>query len=160
MGSAAGGGGVELLGGVRGGILEWKGVGGRDWLAGGNGSGAGKKDGSRERERERELERSRYPRIIARTGSGVGKEEEGKERDREKEKREEGKKRRARVKWTEEETSDLYHGVKEVCVELMHTKRHGRINSKGQYGVGNWMKILKDPRYSFNNRSSVDLKDR
>ncbi|KAG4303107.1 hypothetical protein PCK1_000773 [Pneumocystis canis] len=49
--------------------------------------------------------------------------------------------RKKRTKWTIEETNDLLHGC--------HT-----------YGVGNWKKILHDPRYHFNNRSPIDLKDR
>ncbi|PWW72933.1 hypothetical protein C7212DRAFT_354541 [Tuber magnatum] len=49
--------------------------------------------------------------------------------------------RRVRRKWTEEETNDLIKGC--------HT-----------HGVGNWKKVLEDPRFHFNGRSSVDLKDR
>lgn len=49
--------------------------------------------------------------------------------------------RRARRKWTEQETNDLILGCHE-------------------HGVGNWKKVLDDPRFNFNGRSSVDLKDR
>lgn len=49
--------------------------------------------------------------------------------------------RRARRKWTEAETNDLIMGCRE-------------------HGVGNWKKVLDDPRFNFNGRSSVDLKDR
>jgi hypothetical protein len=49
--------------------------------------------------------------------------------------------RRARRKWTEQETNDLIMGCRE-------------------HGVGNWKKVLDDPRFNFNGRSSVDLKDR
>jgi hypothetical protein len=49
--------------------------------------------------------------------------------------------RRARRKWTDEETQDLIKGCRE-------------------HGVGNWKKVLDDPRFNFNGRSSVDLKDR
>jgi hypothetical protein len=50
-------------------------------------------------------------------------------------------KRRVRLGWTKDETSYLMDGC----------KRHG---------VGNWKKILTDPRYEFNCRTAVDLKDR
>jgi hypothetical protein len=49
--------------------------------------------------------------------------------------------RRTRRKWTEQETNDLILGCRE-------------------HGVGNWKKVLDDPRFNFNSRSSVDLKDR
>ncbi|ODV92712.1 hypothetical protein CANCADRAFT_1308 [Tortispora caseinolytica NRRL Y-17796] len=49
--------------------------------------------------------------------------------------------RKARVKWSEQETNDLLRG----CTV---------------HGVGNWKKILVDPELRFNNRSAVDLKDR
>jgi hypothetical protein len=49
--------------------------------------------------------------------------------------------RRTRRKWTEQETNDLILGCRE-------------------HGVGNWKKVLDDPKYNFNGRSSVDLKDR
>jgi hypothetical protein len=64
-----------------------------------------------------------------------------------------GKPRRTRSKWTAEETHDLIKGC-------------------GIHGVGNWKKyvprlwmfindrILEDPTFKFNNRTSVDLKDR
>ena len=48
---------------------------------------------------------------------------------------------KVRRKWTEEETNNLLLGVH-------------------KHGVGNWMDILEDPNFSFNNRSGVDLKDR
>ncbi|KIX06509.1 uncharacterized protein Z518_04485 [Rhinocladiella mackenziei CBS 650.93] len=51
------------------------------------------------------------------------------------------KPRRARRKWSEDETKDLLAGVK-------------------KYGVGKWKQILDDPSFSFSERSSVDLKDR
>ncbi len=51
------------------------------------------------------------------------------------------KPRRARRKWTEDETKDLLAGVK-------------------KYGIGKWKQILDDPAFSFSERSSVDLKDR
>ena len=44
-------------------------------------------------------------------------------------------------KWTEQETGDLLQGV-------------------ARHGVGNWKKILGDSQFTFDNRSSVDLKDR
>lgn len=50
-------------------------------------------------------------------------------------------KRRIRLRWSEEETQNLVDGCK-------------------VHGVGNWKKILMDPRYGFNNRTAVDLKDR
>lgn len=50
-------------------------------------------------------------------------------------------KRRVRVRWTNEETEYLIEGCK-------------------VYGVGNWKKILMDPRFHFNKRTAVDLKDR
>ncbi|KAJ2157284.1 hypothetical protein GGF46_004610 [Coemansia sp. RSA 552] len=49
--------------------------------------------------------------------------------------------RRAARKWTDEETDNLLWGC-------------------GKYGVGAWKKILDDPSFTFNNRTSVDLKDR
>ncbi|KAJ2792696.1 hypothetical protein GGI18_000201 [Coemansia linderi] len=49
--------------------------------------------------------------------------------------------RRAARKWSEEETTNLLQG----CTK---------------YGVGAWKKILDDPAFAFNNRTSVDLKDR
>ncbi|KAI5788584.1 hypothetical protein FPQ18DRAFT_262019 [Pyronema domesticum] len=49
--------------------------------------------------------------------------------------------RRQRRKWTEQETNDLIKGCHE-------------------HGIGNWKKVLDDPKYNFNGRSSVDLKDR
>ena len=48
---------------------------------------------------------------------------------------------RSRKKWEQQETEDLLHGV-------------------ALYGIGNWNKILRDPSYRFNARSSIDLKDR
>lgn len=51
------------------------------------------------------------------------------------------KKRRIRRKWTEQETNALIRGCRE-------------------HGVGNWKKVLDDPKYKFNDRSAVDLKDR
>lgn len=51
------------------------------------------------------------------------------------------KPRRARRKWSENETKDLLAGVR-------------------KYGVGKWKQILDDPSFSFSDRSSVDLKDR
>lgn len=51
------------------------------------------------------------------------------------------KPRRARRKWSEDETRDLLAGVK-------------------KYGIGKWKQILDDPSFSFCERSSVDLKDR
>ena len=64
-----------------------------------------------------------------------------------------GKQRRTRSKWTVEETQDLIKGC-------------------SLHGVGSWKKyaperiirtnvrILEDPSLKFNNRTSVDLKDR
>ncbi|KAJ2045757.1 hypothetical protein H4S04_005457 [Coemansia sp. S16] len=49
--------------------------------------------------------------------------------------------RRAARKWTEEETDNLLQGC-------------------AKYGVGAWKRILDDPAFTFNNRTSVDLKDR
>ncbi|KAJ1994452.1 hypothetical protein GGI25_001495 [Coemansia spiralis] len=49
--------------------------------------------------------------------------------------------RRAARKWTEEETENLLQGC-------------------SKYGVGAWKKILDDSSFTFNNRTSVDLKDR
>ncbi|KAJ2732932.1 hypothetical protein IW152_003426 [Coemansia sp. BCRC 34962] len=49
--------------------------------------------------------------------------------------------RRTARKWSEEETTNLLQG----CTK---------------YGVGAWKKILDDPAFTFNNRTSVDLKDR
>ncbi|KAJ1735948.1 hypothetical protein LPJ61_000254 [Coemansia biformis] len=49
--------------------------------------------------------------------------------------------RRVARKWTEEETDNLLQGC-------------------SKYGVGAWKKILDDPNFSFNSRTSVDLKDR
>ncbi|KAJ1894750.1 hypothetical protein LPJ66_004997, partial [Kickxella alabastrina] len=49
--------------------------------------------------------------------------------------------RRAARKWTEEETESLLRGC-------------------SKYGVGAWKKILDDPTFVFNCRTSVDLKDR
>ncbi|KAJ2340732.1 hypothetical protein GGF43_006341, partial [Coemansia sp. RSA 2618] len=49
--------------------------------------------------------------------------------------------RRAARKWSEEETENLLQGC-------------------SKYGVGAWKKILDDPNFTFNNRTSVDLKDR
>ncbi|KAI9793590.1 MAG: hypothetical protein M1833_000735 [Piccolia ochrophora] len=46
-----------------------------------------------------------------------------------------------RKKWSEQETEDLMQGV-------------------AIYGVGNWKRILKHEGFSFNARSSIDLKDR
>jgi len=48
---------------------------------------------------------------------------------------------KTRKKWTEEETAKLLLGVQ-------------------AHGVGNWTKILHDPKYKFNGRKAVDLKDR
>jgi hypothetical protein len=48
---------------------------------------------------------------------------------------------RTRKKWSEEETAQLLLGVQ-------------------AHGVGNWTKILHDPKYKFDNRKAVDLKDR
>lgn len=52
-----------------------------------------------------------------------------------------GKTRRARRKWSEQETQDLLAGVH-------------------KYGAGRWKQILEDPSFNFSERSSVDLKDR
>ncbi|KAJ2661478.1 hypothetical protein IWW48_002345 [Coemansia sp. RSA 1200] len=49
--------------------------------------------------------------------------------------------RRAARKWSEEETENLLQGC-------------------SKYGVGAWKKILDDPSFTFNSRTSVDLKDR
>ncbi|KAH0552882.1 hypothetical protein GP486_006919, partial [Trichoglossum hirsutum] len=49
--------------------------------------------------------------------------------------------RRPRRKWGEQETDHLLRGV-------------------ALYGVGNWKKILEHSEFSFNARSSIDLKDR
>jgi hypothetical protein len=49
--------------------------------------------------------------------------------------------RRPRRKWGEQETDHLLKGV-------------------AIYGVGSWKKILEHPGFSFNARSSIDLKDR
>ncbi|KAG0164670.1 hypothetical protein DFQ28_009908 [Apophysomyces sp. BC1034] len=49
--------------------------------------------------------------------------------------------RKKRHVWTVEETEHLIHG----CFE---------------YGVGNWKNILRDPKYTFDQRTAVDLKDR
>ncbi|KAH0543782.1 hypothetical protein FGG08_001964 [Glutinoglossum americanum] len=49
--------------------------------------------------------------------------------------------RRPRRKWGEQETDHLLKGV-------------------SLYGVGSWKKILEHPGFSFNARSSIDLKDR
>ncbi|KAK5063204.1 hypothetical protein LTR84_005281 [Exophiala bonariae] len=51
------------------------------------------------------------------------------------------KPRRARRKWSEEETRGLLAGVQ-------------------KYGIGKWKQILDDAAFSFCERSSVDLKDR
>ncbi|RMZ92176.1 hypothetical protein DV736_g572, partial [Chaetothyriales sp. CBS 134916] len=51
------------------------------------------------------------------------------------------KARRARRPWTEAEAQDLLHGV-------------------GKHGVGRWKQILEDPAFHFNDRTTVDLKDR
>jgi len=56
-------------------------------------------------------------------------------------KKQQSSNRRQRRKWTEQETNDLIMGCHE-------------------HGVGNWKKVLDDPRFNFNGRSSVDLKDR
>ncbi|KAI5845516.1 hypothetical protein BZA05DRAFT_146469 [Tricharina praecox] len=56
-------------------------------------------------------------------------------------KKKQGKRRRMRRKWTEQETNDLIIGCRE-------------------HGVGNWKKVLDDPKYKFDDRSAVDLKDR
>lgn len=48
---------------------------------------------------------------------------------------------RARKKWTEDETNNLLLGV-------------------AKHGVGSWTEILEDSRFSFNERSGADLKDR
>lgn len=53
----------------------------------------------------------------------------------------EAKARRARRKWTAAETEDLMAGVR-------------------KYGVGKWKQILDDTTYRFDERNSVDLKDR
>ncbi|KAJ2455721.1 hypothetical protein EV183_000568 [Coemansia sp. RSA 2336] len=52
-----------------------------------------------------------------------------------------GELRRAARKWSDEETDNLLRGC-------------------SKYGVGAWKKILDDPEFEFNNRTSVDLKDR
>ncbi|KAF8470214.1 hypothetical protein BDZ91DRAFT_720159 [Kalaharituber pfeilii] len=52
-----------------------------------------------------------------------------------------GKTQKVRRKWTDQETKDLLTGC-------------------SIHGVGNWKKVLDDSRFNFNNRSSVDLKDR
>ncbi|CZR58410.1 uncharacterized protein PAC_08302 [Phialocephala subalpina] len=46
-----------------------------------------------------------------------------------------------RKKWTDEETDTLLLGV-------------------AKHGIGCWTDIIKDPSFSFNNRSALDLKDR
>ncbi|RMZ85855.1 hypothetical protein DV737_g465, partial [Chaetothyriales sp. CBS 132003] len=51
------------------------------------------------------------------------------------------KARRARRPWTEAEAQDLLRGV-------------------GKHGVGRWKQILEDPSFHFNDRTTVDLKDR
>ncbi|KAI9829402.1 MAG: hypothetical protein M1819_006339 [Sarea resinae] len=48
---------------------------------------------------------------------------------------------RPRRKWTDQETDDLLQGV-------------------AMFGVGSWKKILSHSEFSFNGRSSIDLKDR
>jgi hypothetical protein len=52
-----------------------------------------------------------------------------------------GKTRRARRKWTDDETRDLLQGVR-------------------THGAGKWKQILQDKSYTFHERSAVDLKDR
>ncbi|CCM02282.1 uncharacterized protein FIBRA_04369 [Fibroporia radiculosa] len=49
--------------------------------------------------------------------------------------------KKARKKWTMEETQMLVNGC-------------------NKWGVGNWKSILNDPEFKFDNRSPVDLKDR
>ncbi|KAF8604032.1 hypothetical protein BDV93DRAFT_406539, partial [Ceratobasidium sp. AG-I] len=49
--------------------------------------------------------------------------------------------KKQRKKWTTEETQMLVDGCNE-------------------WGVGNWKAILNDPRFVFQSRSPVDLKDR
>lgn len=51
------------------------------------------------------------------------------------------KTRRARRKWTDEETADLIAGIK-------------------KHGFGKWKQILTDNAYLFHDRTSIDLKDR
>ncbi|KAF2727350.1 hypothetical protein EJ04DRAFT_389381, partial [Polyplosphaeria fusca] len=48
---------------------------------------------------------------------------------------------RKRNKWSEQETQDLLRGV-------------------SKFGIGNWKKILQCPEFAFNQRTTVDLKDR
>lgn len=55
--------------------------------------------------------------------------------------KETNKPRRARRKWTDDETRDLLLGVR-------------------KHGVGKWKQILTDSSYTFHERSTVDLKDR
>ncbi|KAI8870971.1 hypothetical protein GQ42DRAFT_113105, partial [Ramicandelaber brevisporus] len=49
--------------------------------------------------------------------------------------------RRKPRKWTEQETKDLLKGCQ-------------------KYGLGAWKRILRDTEFHFDNRTSVDLKDR
>lgn len=48
---------------------------------------------------------------------------------------------KTRKKWSKQETENLLQGV-------------------ALYGIGHWKKILEDTKFKFNDRSSIDLKDR
>lgn len=57
-------------------------------------------------------------------------------------------------------------GNANACRRVQHSGWQSFLISKNyslittQWGVGNWKAILKDPKFKFDNRSPVDLKDR
>ena len=71
--------------------------------------------------------------------------------------------KKARKKWTMEETQMLVEGCNRVspppgrCYVLWGIACSFRFS---QHGVGNWKAILNDTSLHFDNRSPVDLKDR
>jgi Myb-like DNA-binding domain len=75
--------------------------------------------------------------------------------------------KKARKKWTMEETQMLVEGCNRVGLLLLSSLLHlvgYRVLTFSfrfsQHGVGNWKAILNDPTLHFDNRSPVDLKDR
>jgi hypothetical protein len=68
--------------------------------------------------------------------------------------------KKARKKWTEEETKMLVKGCNKVSLWLLDSLMLSPQRFCFQHGVGNWKAILKDPEFTFDSRSPVDLKDR
>lgn len=68
--------------------------------------------------------------------------------------------KKARKKWTMEETQMLVEGCNRVSIHPSLCGVSRAHFASQQHGVGNWKAILNDTSLHFDNRSPVDLKDR